>query len=346
MYNTLLEKLSSCHSDYYFSDVESLIESTSLKFLLAEEMKPEEANALRDTLELIDPIVDQYIRILESLDYTPTILINHFSSLEKVLNKLVSNLPRAAKFSDQDKITKYKDDVADLAALLLSTMQSIDTGVSRLAQALQSMTEFQGEEASKESILIMIQDKKLPKSVVQTLKRTLDRSYRTADNSKGFLQNVLARFKNERLSKKQFIEGILILSYKDIVDLASQLEDLNSKQEDAAEKTKEVADDVVQDQQEDAEMSDLEKIDDVPTNKIADYVKDRAPDLRFSKEDGIELMNLVTDNDNELSASLYTIMKRAVNSELGYNMFESKRELNSLKKWKLIAGIEDEDDVE
>ena len=100
------------------------------------------------------------------------------------------------------------------------------------------------------------------------------------------------------------------------------------------------------DEQIESIVDDAESAEDVVNNlkdaavdDLADAVSEPDRRTKISRDRGLEMFKGVTQTPAE-AGLLYSTVRRVINNEVGYEMFESKQEVNTLDRWLTIAGID------
>lgn len=86
----------------------------------------------------------------------------------------------------------------------------------------------------------------------------------------------------------------------------------------------------------------VDVLEDVPAEELTDTLKANDPRPKIGRSKGVEAFKAVTRSEEE-AGLLYQTVKTVLNKEVGYDLFESKQEVNNFDRWARLAGIKEED---
>ena len=82
----------------------------------------------------------------------------------------------------------------------------------------------------------------------------------------------------------------------------------------------------------------LDALADVATDDLVSAASNSKNRMKISREQGVKMFNDIV-KDQDKATLLYSTVKRLVNQDVGYDMFESKQEIYSFNRWAQLAGI-------
>ena len=82
----------------------------------------------------------------------------------------------------------------------------------------------------------------------------------------------------------------------------------------------------------------LDALADVATDDLVSAASNSKNRMKISREQGVKMFNDIV-KDQDKATLLYSTVKRLVNKDVGYDMFESKQEIYSFNRWAQLAGI-------
>jgi hypothetical protein len=82
----------------------------------------------------------------------------------------------------------------------------------------------------------------------------------------------------------------------------------------------------------------LDALADVATDDLVSAASNSKNRMKISREQGVKMFNNIV-KDQDKATLLYSTVKRLVNQDVGYDMFESKQEIYSFNRWAQLAGI-------
>lgn len=85
--------------------------------------------------------------------------------------------------------------------------------------------------------------------------------------------------------------------------------------------------------------SAIENLSDIPLDELVKAASQSGDKPKVSREQGLKAFSAMAQNPKE-AAFLYATVRKAINQDVGYEMFESKQEVDTFDRWLTIAGID------
>jgi len=274
--------------------------------------------------------------------------------LEKFKSELLSKVEKAStgrgilgKFmsgiTDKFQGLKINPDklVASISLLTPEALQEFDAAIKKVDGAVQQASEV-AEETSEELQADSTENENTDASEEITPEVEEGQFYRyTTKSGKEGIYRVEKKNDNGsvQIRKVVFKDGGIKTGGSAFAVETDQLDDQLADDEVKAsfDAPDEQIESIVDDSESAEEVvSDLEDV-------AADELKDAAaePDRRtkISRDRGLEMFKSVAQTPAE-AGLLYSTVRRVINNEVGYEMFESKQEVSTLDRWLMIAGID------
>lgn len=86
----------------------------------------------------------------------------------------------------------------------------------------------------------------------------------------------------------------------------------------------------------------IDQLKDASADDLTDAAASTKAKTKITREQGLKMFGDVTQTPAE-AGFLYATVKRVINDEVGYDMFENKQEVDNLSRWMKIAGIKEVD---
>lgn len=85
----------------------------------------------------------------------------------------------------------------------------------------------------------------------------------------------------------------------------------------------------------------VESLEDLPVDDLVSAAKGMDPRVTIPRDRGIEMFSGMTQSPGE-AAFIYSTVRKAINKEVGYELFEHKRPVDSMDRWLHLAGIKED----
>jgi hypothetical protein len=278
--------------------------------------------------------------------------------LEKFKSELLSKVEKAStgrgilgKFMSGIKNSRLKIDpdklVASISLLTPEALQEFDAAIKKVDGAVQQASEV-AEETSEELQADSAENEntdaseETPEGEETTPEVEEGQFYRyTTKSGKEGIYRVEKKNDNGsvQIRKVVFKDGGIKTGGPTFAVEADQLDDQLT--DDEVKASFDAPDEQIESIVDDAESAEdvVNNLKDAAVDDLADAVSEPDRRTKISRDRGLEMFKGVTQTPAE-AGLLYSTVRRVINNEVGYEMFESKQEVNTLDRWLTIAGID------
>ena len=272
--------------------------------------------------------------------------------LEKFKSELLSKVEKAStgrgilgKFMSGIKNSRLKIDpdklVASISLLTPEALQEFDAAIKKVDGAVQQASEV-AEETSEELQADSTENENTDASEEITPEVEEGQFYRyTTKSGKEGIYRVEKKNDNGsvQIRKVVFKDGGIKTGGPTFAVEADQLDDQLT--DDEVKASFDAPDEQIESIVDDAESAEdvVNNLKDAAVDDLADAVSEPDRRTKISRDRGLEMFKGVTQTPAE-AGLLYSTVRRVINNEVGYEMFESKQEVNTLDRWLTIAGID------
>ena len=338
--------------------VEESIRTRSLTGLLNEAMSNEERASLQTVIDASIDVIGAYIDILSEANNKPEYLLSFLESVIESARDLINEMPKAVK-GTRGESQEFAARVSEVGAYVSALAKSINDAFSKVLNAT-SKNDKLGQQTNRLNALASGVDDEgadvdedisnLANKIVNQIERSIRVPEDYAKESGGALRKIFTslfsrkKAGQKKLDTKKFTEDLVNLSPAEIVNLAKTLEDQQDEVKDNSDAVKNTMGDSKDKEQNSSESEKLitqirHNIDQEEQSSERDIGSQLAKDI--SKQ--LDVLGTNYKNDKDKAKRLYQTVKKAVNAEVGYDLFEHKHRVDTLERWLKLAGIKEND---
>lgn len=346
-YDELINECVSAYINITNTSVEESLARKSLYSILSEAVDKQEAVRLKKIIDGSVNVVDEYMAAFEGLDEKPEYILDYLQLIDNELREIEKQFPKITKMTSP-KADELAENITEIGSYSLSVAKSINNSFAKVVKAIEKVPEF-GEQTTSINELAEGGDdisedvQKLASQIVSQIERAVRPPGEGVGGSgSGILAKMFkALFGDTKIKKfdtSAFAADIIQMSPAEISSLSEILSEANA---DSANASKAVTATIKNQSSEEKGKKD-EKEEDSETD---------LPDVSFDKSSQASIIDAIDDELEKAESdadgvAVWNFMKQAINKSAKRTVFESKEVVNSLDRWKDLAGITQQDDNE